>query len=177
MISVIVDVETTGLPTKKDYTYKDLDHLPRIVQFSYIVTDFNNIYHEHDHIIKRSNFEITNDNIHGITNEISDDKGEDIRKVLLNFENIVKDKKVYAYNAKFDINIILSEFVRLKLKPPRMNIVCMMLLNQVNRKNIKLIELYKKVCNKDITQTHNSIDDCRLLYEIMQCQIQKLFHD
>jgi len=177
MLSVIVDIETTGLPTAKTYTYKDTHVLPRIVQLSYIVTDFKNIYHEHDHIIKRNNFDITNANIHGITNEISDGKGEDIKKVLTNFDNIIKDKKIYAYNSQFDISIIQSEFLRLDLEVPKINHICMMKHNQVNGRNIKLIKLYNDTFKTEKEQSHNSIEDCRMLYEIMIFQKQKLFLD
>jgi DNA polymerase III epsilon subunit-like protein len=166
MSSVIVDVETTGIP--KNYNYTDIDAFKnaRMVQLSFILTDFNDIYEEFNYIIKRNDFNINNSHIHGITNEISDNQGIDIEVALNRFIEVSNDKTVYAHNAKFDIAIIKSELMRLN-KQYNPLVVCTML-KYSKQKYLKLTELYYQTFNEHIKQDHNSINDCIILYKILK---------
>lgn len=170
MTSVILDIETTGLPSNRLYKYKDIKSFEssRIVQLSYIITDFKELYKEYNYIIKRDNFSINNSNLHNITNEISDNKGIEIKNVLNEFiENIEKCDKLYAHNLKFDLTIVKSEMYRIGINFP-INIIgiCTMKKNY-NNKYMKLTELYYETFNKNIEQDHNSLNDCKILYEIL----------
>ena len=83
-MALFIDTETNGLPDMNNMKwgnypdYWDLGkyNTARIVQLSYIVTDYkyNNLYLE-DYVIKRENFNITNSVFHSITDEISDTEG------------------------------------------------------------------------------------------------------
>ena len=163
---VILDTETTGLPT--NYNYKDIKAYDnaRLVQLSFIVTDFIDYYTTYDYIIKRNNFSINNSHIHNITNTISDEKGIDISIALNKLIQVSKDNIVYSHNIKFDISIIKSELYRLNIEyNPKT--VCSMLKYSKN-KYLKLTELYYQTFNEKITQDHNAMNDCIILYKILK---------
>ena len=98
-MALFIDTETNGLPNMTnmkwgqypDYTIIDKYDTARIVQLSYIVTDYDyNKHHLDDFVIKRENFNITNSQFHSITDEISDKEGIDfdiaIEKLRLIFQ-------------------------------------------------------------------------------------------
>ena len=85
---LIFDTETTGLPKTK--LIQDLHLWPYIVQFSYIIfdTEVNEICGKKDWIVKLEKDVIIDEKskeIHGITNEISNEKGVDLKNCLDNF--------------------------------------------------------------------------------------------
>lgn len=167
-MNIIVDIETTGLPTKRNENYKNLKcyDASRIVQLAFIYTDFKDIYEEYNYIIKRKDFDICNSHIHGITNEISDDKGINISLALAEFLKRAKKSTVYAHNANFDITIIKSELYRLNMTIPEFNVVCTMKTFSA-RGYIKLTDLYYQKTGKKIEQNHNALNDCKMIYEIL----------
>lgn len=169
-MNLIVDVETTGLPLNYRGIYTDLKcyDTARVVQLSFIYTDFKDKYTEYNYVIKRDNFNIKNSHIHGITNEISDSIGVDIKTALMSFVELARDSIIYAHNAKFDIPIIQSELYRLNMPIPNWNVVCTMLkYSKIGQKYVKLTELYYEKTGKKIDQDHNAINDCKILYEIL----------
>jgi DNA polymerase III epsilon subunit-like protein len=175
MSIVIVDVETTGLPGNRKYDYKDTKAFDsaRIVQLSYIITDFKDYYHERNYIIKRDDFSINNSHIHHITNEISDNKGISIMDALVLFIfDIDKCTTLYAHNLKFDLNVIKSEMYRIGMTfPAEIKCNCTMIKDPYSGKFMKLTELYFSTFNKPITQDHNAINDCKILYEILKTKL------
>ena len=84
---LIFDTETTGLPQSKIISQDTLDKWPYIVQFGFIIfdTNANAIVATKDFIIRMANgIKIPQEstNIHGITNEISMEKGVSIEDAL-----------------------------------------------------------------------------------------------
>jgi DNA polymerase III epsilon subunit-like protein len=170
-MNLIVDIETTGLPANFKGKYTDLKvyNPSRIVQLSFIKTDFKDFYKEYDYIIKRDGFEITNSHIHGITNEISDKEGVEIEMALRDFLEAARNTTIYTHNANFDITIIKSELYRYDMRIPPLNVVCTMLkYTKPNQKYVKLIDLYSETMGKTTKQTHNALDDCKMLYDILR---------
>ena len=179
-MALIIDVETTGLPLcgmlpfGENPPYEELDKYnnARIVQISMMICNEQLEYIEmFDFIIKNDEYNIENSNIHGITNEISQEKGyifTEVIPILLN--NLKKVSCIVAHNANFDISIIKSELHRLSMNEAideinTKHIVCTMKLtksivkakNKNNRiKNPKLGELYKFVFDEVIENAHNS---------------------
>jgi DNA polymerase III epsilon subunit-like protein len=85
---LIFDTETTGLSQTKIINQETLNKWPHIVQFSYIIYDMENgIIVSKDCIIKLNGIIIPEDStkIHGISNEISKEKGENIEIILKEF--------------------------------------------------------------------------------------------
>lgn len=177
---LIVDVETTGLPTKRNAHYSEIEVWPRIVQMSWGIYDiYGNELKFNDHIVNPNGlFSIPDEsaNIHGITNKIAKEKGISINKVLKEFRNDVTNNDnlvaVISHNINFDLNVIKSEFSRLnrKLKTKDKEIICTMLATtnfcKLSRsknskpgsayKYPKLEELYQILFKCDMEKAHDS---------------------
>lgn len=172
MISYIcLDTETTGL-TEND----------KIVQLSWITKINDRLSFKHDYIIKVE-IEIKNSHIHGITNEISQEKGKSLEWVLnllqeeietckptlLVGHNIIFDKKMLIYNTVNDsfINSLNS-----------LQMYCTMLNGKYflkQKKYPKLQELYFSLFNENFENAHNSLYDVQATckcYEKLQFQQQ-----
>ena len=113
-MALFIDTETNGLPDMNNMKwgnypdYWDLGkyNTARIVQLSYIVTDYeyNNLYLE-DYVIKRENFNITNSVFHSITDEISDTEGIEFNLACEEFyKSLQKVEYILANNIAFDIS-------------------------------------------------------------------------
>jgi len=194
---LIIDCETTGLPTTINYKYPpyfemEYFNYARIVQLTMLICDYNfNQLSLQDYIIKSNGYNITNSQFHGITNEISQKEGiyfEDVAKILSN--NLSNVTHIIAHNANFDISIVKSELHRLGLyniieQIDTKIIYCSMLatkyiINSLNSKNnIKnpsLAELYKFATNKEIEHAHNSKYDTINLCEALRMLHKKKYN-
>ena len=114
---LIFDTETTGLPETKIINQETLQKWPHIVQFSYIIYDMENgITVSKDCIIKLNGITITEDSIkiHGISNKISQEKGENIEIILKEFFYYLREVDfLVGHNISFDINMIIVELLRI----------------------------------------------------------------
>ena len=126
-MALFLDTETTGLPDTHNLRwgeypyYRKLDKYSnaRIVQFSMLITDNKyNFIDVKDYIIKREDFDITNEKFHGITNKISDNLGVsfDVVAVEIFYENLKKVSHIIAHNVAFDVGVIKSELYRRNLQ-------------------------------------------------------------
>jgi len=115
---LVFDTETTGLPKLRELNVYSLDMWPYIVQFSYIIYDdvTNRILKIKDYIIKvPTNINISEESIkiHGITNEISQTKGVDLKTIfdefMMDFENA---DSVVGHNLDFDLKMLKAEIMR-----------------------------------------------------------------
>ena len=198
-MAMFIDTETIGLPNVKNLNlkwgeypyYKLLNRYDcaRIVQLSYMITD--NKFDEkeiNDYIIKKDNFNIENSQFHGITNEISLEKGMVFDDVFDIFYNKLKTVNyIIAHNINFDINVIRSElFRRDKIyiieELEKKTLLCTMkhckdivkIINQYNRyKNPSLKEIYRFCFNKEIENAHNSKYDVINMHAV----IKKMYDD
>ena len=177
---LIVDVETNGLPTRRNAHYSEIEVWPRIVQISWGIYDiYGNELKFNDHIINpKGTFSISEESskIHGITNKIAKEKGISIRKALKEFRSDVTTNEnlvaFISHNINFDLNVIKSEFSRLnrKLKLTNKEIICTMLATtnfcKLNRcanpkpgasyKYPKLEELYNILFENQMEKAHDS---------------------
>jgi len=182
-MALFIDTETNGLPDMTnmkwgqypDYTNINKYDTARIVQLSYIVTDYD--YNQNlleDFVIKREDFNITNSEFHSITNEISDKEGVDFDTAIEKFyENLKNIDFIIAHNIAFDISVIKSELHRRKRfdilnEINKKNLICTMrhtknILKIVNKfgkyKYPSMKELYSYCFRKDISNAHNSMYD------------------
>jgi DNA polymerase-3 subunit epsilon len=165
---------------------------PHIVQLSYIIyeTDLNDIVEAYDYIIKtKEEINIPEDSIkfHGITNEISQSKGNNLNKVLQEFFiNLQNIDVLVGHNVSFDINMIKVELLRIiyssnETKTYKYNLhlltnfknICCTLRESISICNIqsftktgksflkypKLIELHQKLFESTPNHLHNSFND------------------
>jgi DNA polymerase III subunit epsilon len=136
---LVFDTETTGLIPKKTTSLADW---PRIVQLSCLFINLDKLdeMYVDNYIIKQEGLiPIETSNIHGITNEIAEEKGINIRDVLLRFVYFLDEADVIvAHNLIFDKKIIEKELERM---------------NYPNYFNIKKYIIYdtmkegKSICN------------------------------
>jgi DNA polymerase III epsilon subunit-like protein len=182
-MALFIDTETNGLPDMTgmnwgqypQYTIIEKYNTARIVQLSYIVTDYDyNQIHLDDFIIKRENFNISNSEFHSITDEISDKEGVDFNIAIEKFyENLKNIDFIIAHNIAFDISVIKSELYRrgrfdILSEIDKKNIICTMrhtknILKIINKfgkyKYPSMKELYSYCFGQEISNPHNSMYD------------------
>jgi DNA polymerase III epsilon subunit-like protein len=192
-MALFLDTETSGLPDTRNLRwgvypyYKHLDKYSkaRIVQFSMLITDKQFKFEDvKDYIIKREGFDITNEEFHGITNDISDNIGVSFDTVVIEifYEQLKKVSHIIAHNVAFDVGVIKSELYRRKLhyiidELDKKTLLCTMkhmkpilkIINQYgNYKNPSLNEIYKYNFNKDVENAHNSLYDVSNLHKVVR---------
>jgi DNA polymerase III epsilon subunit-like protein len=115
---LVFDTETTGLPQSKIISPDTLKLWPHIVQFSYVIydTDANDIVVSSDDIVKVGKDVVISDGsieLHGITKEISQNKGKNINELIDVFCNHLKSVDVLVgHNIEFDIKMLKVELLR-----------------------------------------------------------------
>jgi len=115
----VFDTETTGLPETRVINPDALHLWPHIVQFSYIIydTELNEIVECKNYIIQLKEGIVISEgsiNIHGITNEISKERGIPIEEVINEFFFYLRNSDVLVgHNISFDINMVKIELLRM----------------------------------------------------------------
>jgi DNA polymerase-3 subunit epsilon len=181
---LVFDTETTGI-ISRDIDYNNnkwYNKVPYIVQLSWIFIDLkdNKILNKADYIIKlNKNIEIPKicSDIHGITNEISENKGINIDEILRYFiSDISKADILVAHNIEFDKTMLRAELLRNNFNDifinskfeeycTMKNSIYICKIERINMRNEpyfkwpKLIELYKKLFNTIPKNLHNSFND------------------
>jgi DNA polymerase-3 subunit epsilon len=167
------DTETTGLPKNWKAPVTDLNNWPRLVQLAYLLFDSSgNKISGGDYIIKPYGFIIPPDSsrIHGITNERAINEGQQLMKVLQEFNSfIVRANYIVAHNISFDEKIIGSEFLRngMPNSIESKNKICTMekttnfcaIDGPYGYKWPKLSELHYKLFNTGFDEAHNAAVD------------------
>ena len=182
---LIIDVETTGLPSKRNCDYRDLQQYSsaRIVQMSMMLC--NQACEEivlKDFIVKADGFTIENSHIHGITQEKSDLDGVPFMEAAAElWYMLTQASQIVAHNADFDVNVIKSELFRYGMNDmidliESKTVTCTMkktmhMVNVQGRYGVKfpsLAELYMYAFGEPITNAHNSKYDVINLQKIAQ---------
>ena len=190
----VYDTETTGFVPKRVQVSTDTAHLfPHAVQLSYVMfeTDTNTVLKTVDHIIRLpTDIPINEESvkIHGITREISTEKGVDICQALTEFFLDMKEVDLLiAHNFEFDWAVVQVECCRhgIELPSELPPIYCTMkettafckLPSQFKKKNDEfkwptLFELYVKLFNEVPEKMHNSLYD---VYATLRCVLKFKF--
>jgi DNA polymerase III epsilon subunit-like protein len=185
MISLILDIETTGIPERNGYCYYSPKLLKyydnsRIIEIAYvIISNEMKILEKKSSLIIPDNFEIENSKIHGITKKMCIEEGNTMENILKELRLNIKKynvNQIISHNVKFDTNILISECYRynklLAKKLLKCNKICTMENGQIfmkQRKWPKLEELYKYIFKKEIKQTHRALSDMEYC---MECYIE-----
>lgn len=181
-MALIIDVETTGLPTKHNANNI------RIVQITMMLCNEN--YEKiklDDFIIRATDFQIPSfsTSIHGITDEISRKRGvsfSSVSKIIQDYLN--QSSCIIAHNINFDVSMLIYELERLGKSSlsiieeiNKKKQLCSMkytkeLVNlrdaRGSMKSPKLAELYLFVFGKEINNAHNSMYDVLNLHAIVK---------
>lgn len=119
---LFLDTETTGLPTNWKAPY---DQWPRMVSIAgqlYVDGVYESGF---EYIIKPEGYAIPKEasDIHGITQEIALEKGEDISFLMPWVQGYIdRANRIVFHNASFDTGIISGEQMRLGYPPE--NLIC-----------------------------------------------------
>ncbi len=117
---LIFDTETTGLPKRWDAPVTDINNWPRCIQIAWQLHDEMGRLIEHqDYLINPDGFNIPYDaeRIHGISTELAQQDGVDIKDVLEKFNiALAKAKFIVGQNVGFDVNIMGCEFHRYNIE-------------------------------------------------------------
>ena len=187
---LIFDTETTGLPKNYNAPLHDKDNWPRIVQLSWMIFDKKGKLSKiKNDIIKPNGYEIPYSaiQIHGISNELANEKGIDVDISLKEFLKDVKGcEHIVCHNKDFDIKIVGSELARLDINPSKIiknNFIdtcsettaelCKIVNNKTKRyKYPKLEEIYHFLFKEKFDFAHNAIFDVaatsRVLFELIR---------
>ena len=193
---IIFDVETTGLPIKRNAPINDLNNWPRIVQFAFGIYKSNGeCIEEYDYVIKPDNFTIPENStkIHKITNEFARDNGYEIKYVLNIFlEKLKNIDYLVAHNLKFDKKILETELYRnnfdFNLQNYNLKDICTMETStnfcklEPFRYNTykwpRLEELHKKLFDEKVDGFHNALVDIQVckkcLFKLIELNIIEL---
>ena len=167
------DTETTGLPRNWKAPVTDLNNWPRMIQIAWILCDNNgNRIETDDFIIKPENFKIPLDasRVHGITTEKALSEGENLEKVLINFNQLVDEADfIVAHNISFDEKIIGAELLRKGIRSEfgKKRKLCTMkastdycrIPGPYGYKWPKLSELHIKLFGEDFDEAHDASAD------------------
>ena len=172
---IVMDVETNGLIKQRGVTptKNNLDLFPNIVQFSWgLFTETGECKTMKDFIIKPDGWSMNGkDMFHGITLERAYEEGVDIKTVLNEYKNDIENNcsKLVCHNLNFDKNVVLSECIRHDININDIDEYCTMVnsityckLTPMVRGEYKwpsLAQLYRKCCNAEIENSHNSYYD------------------
>ena len=190
---LFLDTETTGLPLDWKAPVGQLDNWPRIVEIGWILTDKDGQEIESETIIlKPDGFKIPADAsaIHGITNEIANEKGQDRVDVLKKFSDLLSKATVLvAHNIDFDKKVVHAEFMRYNIKSNihKIDKLCTKELTtdycklpgRYGYKWPTLEELYEKVFSTSLTGSHSALGDVKAckdcFFELVNRGVIKLF--
>lgn len=184
----VFDLETTGLPAKKErggfYPFRMTSkyNTARIVSVSWIVLNSKlEEKHKMYYVIKPEGFDIpeSSSKIHGITHKEAVKTGKPMHTVLKELEtHLTMCDTMVAHNINFDMNILLSELYRQHQAQCidhvfKMKRYCTMLHGQKHmqvKKFPKLSELYHYITGDDISNAHNALYDtehCAMCYKAL----------
>ena len=185
---LIFDTETTGLP-EKYASIRDYEKWPYIIQLSYIIYDTSNnsihtISDNYIKIDKSINISEESEKITGITREILNSKGINIKQALYDFNNALKISDIIVgHNVSFDKQIVMVECFRNKINNNFVrfhgkNIIrkpeyctCKKSSHLFNNRYQKLENLYSNLFNEKPYGLHNSLIDTivtfRCYYKLM----------
>lgn len=168
---LIFDTETNSFPKSWKASLNDVDNWPRIVSIAWNKIAPNGLLLSNkNYIIRPDRFFIVNEatSIHGITNEVAQQKGVLLKDVLEQFNKEVSDcTYLVAHNIEFDYAVTFCEYTRLKINTSNLSSlkqICTMKMSKdfckirssKGYKYPKLSELYQKLFSVSIPNAHNA---------------------
>jgi len=139
---IIFDTETTGLPKNFKAPITDTDNWPRCIQIAWQLHDeWGTLIESKDYLVKPDGFNIPYDaeQIHGISTELAEEQGVDLKFVLEEFNIALgKAKFVVGQNVIFDNNVMGCEYHRFSVDTELNN---MKVLDTMSEKTATLCQL------------------------------------
>jgi len=186
---LVFDTETTGLPKSRNSAIESPNNWPHLVSISWVILDnenMNAIEKQRSYIIKPMGWTIPLESIaiHGITNEMANEKGVSLKDVM---DEFIAEKPTHliAHNLHFDYNVLVNA-IKWDLKTEEWggfnipNFGCTMVLSRKYcilptkypnvYKQPKLKELYEFIFKRkpNAEKLHDSLYDTTILVECIQ---------
>ncbi|MEX1063594.1 MAG: DNA polymerase III subunit alpha [Balneolaceae bacterium] len=125
---LIFDTETTGLPRNFSAPLTDFNNWPRCVQLAWQLHDHTGkLLSSGDYIIRPDGFTIpfNSEKIHGISTGRAKEEGVPLSEAMDAFRtDLAAAPFVIGHNLEFDLNIMGSEYLRLKRDNPLAGKIC-----------------------------------------------------
>ena len=98
-MELVIDVETIGIPKKRNAYFRDTDAFKtaRVVSCAWVVLDNNRRIEHHYHVIRPNGFVIPEDSIkiHGITNEFANQVGISMKQCIAHLRACFAEHQIY----------------------------------------------------------------------------------
>ncbi|WP_396149618.1 DNA polymerase III subunit alpha [Flavobacterium sp.] len=173
---LIFDTETTGLPKRWDAPLTDTNNWPRCIQIAWQLHDeMGNLVEHQDYLVQPDGFNIPYDaeRIHGISTELAQQNGIQIKEMLEKFNSALsKAKYIVGQNVGFDVNILGCEFFRMGIDSPMSKMPILDTCTEVTASLLKLpggrggkfklptlTELHQYLFNEPFAEAHNATAD------------------
>jgi DNA polymerase-3 subunit alpha (Gram-positive type) len=96
--------------------------------------------------------------ITGITNELLEEKGKDLRTVLKDFFDFAEDATLVAHNAKFDMGFIRAACEKLDLPLPTNKVLCTLIMAKQKWPGMPSYKLTELTSSMDV-EAHRAMGD------------------
>jgi DNA polymerase III epsilon subunit-like protein len=170
------DTETTGLPADWKAPVEKVDNWPRMVQIAWIIFDNHGKELEsRNHIIIPEGYHIPKESslVHGITDEIAKECGQELLGVLNSFKKVTDDSDyLVAHNMSFDEKIVGAEMIRKHIENiiEQKRKICTMkettdfcsIKGRYGYKWPTLAELHRKIFGCDFEDAHDASVDIKI---------------
>ncbi len=171
--TLVIDVETNGLPIDREGDIDDLDNWPRVLQVAWVVLNANgSVSQKRMYFINHVDLNINEDvcNLTSIDDLVLKNHGVPIEFALRQLnEDAIGSSRIVAHNLDFDMKVISAEFNRLSINNDleRKKKFCTMkesvdlcrIPSSYGYKFPKLEELYYHLFNNSIKQNHRADAD------------------
>jgi DNA polymerase III epsilon subunit-like protein len=160
---LVIDTETTGFSPNND----------DVIQAAWVVyaADGTKLKLRNKYI--KTNLNIRNSWVHGITNELLNRKGANFAEVIELLKHDIAQygvRTIIGHNLKFDMRMLIGNCVRRNIDHGELlltNTYCTMeKAKQQYGKNYKLIDLYRNLFNREFDNQHNAKSDILATSEI-----------
>lgn len=158
-VFIILDIETDGLDPKKN----------QIIEIGAMRITGNdlNIYESLIKVDVPINQDIID--LTGITNELVEKRGVQIKDGLEGLKNFIKDYDIIGYNIGFDINFINYNLKKYSMDPILNKTIDIMRIVKKEKMFLKNYQLKTVLQAYGIQKNvdHRAINDCKLVYELI----------
>ena len=189
---LIFDTETTGLPRSWVAPITDTNNWPRCIQIAWqLHDDMGKIIEHQDYLIQPEGFNIPYDaeRIHGISTELAQNQGIELKEVLEKFNiSLAKAKFIVGQNLGFDVNIMGCEFHRMGMASPMSSMPILDTCTEITASLLKLpggrggkfklptlTELHNYLFGVPFSEAHNATADVeattRCFFELIRKEI------
>jgi DNA polymerase-3 subunit epsilon len=174
---LFIDTEASGLPKKWNAPYSRANNWPFSVQISWLIYKRDGtLIKKENHYINDKDFKITPaaEEIHGISREFLNQKGEPRYKVL---QLLAKDLEIYhplliGHFMELDFHVISADYFRSGVENPISNsqTFCTMVATKSlnyhpQSRYLRLGDLYELLFNRPLLHQHNALVDAEATAE------------